>query len=61
MYRILMILVPFESAFEALSNGIKIIKIREILILIKAKLQKQMKNFVIYKIQIIFCNIPSKM
>ena len=28
--RILMILIPFESAFKALSNGTKIIKIRQI-------------------------------
>ena len=55
-----MVLVPFESAFKALANGTKIIKIRQILILIRTKVQKVMRFFVSYKIQKIFCNIPSK-
>ena len=36
MHRILMILVPSESSFQALSNGTKIIKIRCILMMKQA-------------------------
>ena len=32
VHRIFMILVPFESAFKALSNGTEIMKIRQVLV-----------------------------